>query len=111
MRVYSLLISSIILFSSCVASSQSSKDIYKLPESSAQTVETAKAGGVIAGAASGLYRITSTKTAIPLWNEGKVSSSFPNAVRNSTGSIPSEGLCVILPSYSKDRRTTSLKSV
>ena len=72
MRVYSLLISSIILFSSCVASSQSSKDIYKLPESSAQTVETAKAGGVIAGAASGLYRITSTKTAIPLWNEGKV---------------------------------------
>ncbi len=72
MRAYSLLIGFIFLFSSCVASSQSSKDIYKLPETSAQTVETVKAGGVIAGAASGLYRLTSTNTAVPLWSEGKV---------------------------------------
>ena len=72
MRAYSLLIGFTFLFSSCVASSQSSKDIYKLPETSAQTVETVKAGGVIAGAASGLYRLTSTNTAVPLWSEGKV---------------------------------------
>ncbi|WP_178843940.1 putative glycoside hydrolase [uncultured Treponema sp.] len=43
-----------------------------MPETSAQTVETVKAGGVIAGAASGLYRLTSTNTAVPLWSEGKV---------------------------------------
>ncbi len=72
MRAYSLLIGFTFLFSSCVASSQSSKDIYKMPETSAQTVETVKAGGVIAGAASGLYRLTSTNTAVPLWSEGKV---------------------------------------
>ena len=111
MRVYSLLISSIILFSSCVASSQSSKDIYKLPESSAQTVETAKAGGVIAGAASGLYRITSTKTAIPLWNEGKVWSPFPNGQQSTTGYIPLAGLYMTGSHPYRNRRTKSLRSV
>ncbi len=72
MRAYSLLIGSLFLFSSCAASSQPTKSIYKLPESQARTVETAPAGGVIAGAESGLYRLTASKTAIPLWTEGCV---------------------------------------
>ena len=72
MRAYSILLSSIILFTSCVASAQSSKSIYKLPENESATVQTATAGGVIAGADSGLYRLTATKTAIPLWTQGKV---------------------------------------
>ena len=72
MRAYSLLIGSLFLFSSCAASSQPTKSIYKLPETQARTVETAPAGGVIAGAESGLYRLTASKTAIPLWTEGCV---------------------------------------
>ena len=74
MRAYSILLSSLFFFTSCVASAQGSKSIYKLPQSQQNTtVETVHAGSVIAGANSGLYRLTSTKTAIPLWNEGKVS--------------------------------------
>ncbi len=72
MRAYSFLIGSFFLLTSCVASAQSSKPIYKLPELET-SVETAKAGGVIAGANSGLYRLSASKTAIPLWTEGKVS--------------------------------------
>lgn len=73
MRIYSFVIGSIFLLTSCAASAQSTKSIYKLPETTAPTVETALAGGVIAGSDSGLYRLTATKTAIPLWTEGKVS--------------------------------------
>jgi hypothetical protein len=73
MRVYSFVIGSIFLLTSCAASAQGAKSIYKLPESSTTTVENAGAGGVIAGADSGLYRLTVTKTAVPLWTEGKVS--------------------------------------
>lgn len=79
MRACSLLIGSVFLFTSCMASSQSSKSIYKLPENSTVTVENASAGGVIAGANSGLYRLTATKTAIPLWTEGKVSKILHSA--------------------------------
>lgn len=72
MRAYPFLIGSIFLLTSCVASSQSAKSIYKLPQTQTQTVETAAAGGVIAGASSGLYRLTASKTAVPLWTEGSV---------------------------------------
>lgn len=73
MQWYSLIIGVIFLFTSCAASSQSAKSLYKLPENAAPTVETARPGCVIAGANSGLYRLTSTKTAVPLWTEGRVS--------------------------------------
>ncbi len=72
MRAYSFLIGSIFLLTSCVASSQSTKSMYKLPDSQTPTVETANAGGVIAGAESGLYRLTASKTAVPLWTQGGV---------------------------------------
>lgn len=72
MQWYSFLIGFMFMFTSCVASPQTTKKIYELPENVETTVETAKPGSVIAGSNSGLYRLTSTKTAIPLWTEGKV---------------------------------------
>ena len=85
MRAYSFFIGSIFLFTSCVASAQSSKSIYKLPENSG-TVETASGGGIIAGSASGLYRLTASKTAVPLWTEGKVQK-----ILHTTGSSIVQG--------------------
>ena len=85
MRAYSFFIGSIFLFTSCVASAQSSKSIYKLPENSG-TVETASGGGIIAGSASGLYRLTALKTAVPLWTEGKVQK-----ILHTTGSSIVQG--------------------
>ncbi|WP_252714453.1 putative glycoside hydrolase [Treponema pectinovorum] len=72
MRIYSLLIGSLMLFSSCVASAHSPNPIYVLPETAVPDSPSVSAGGVVAGASSGLYRLTSTKTAIPLWTESKV---------------------------------------
>lgn len=75
----------VILLSSCLLPAQQSKSIYQLPatvesqgDASAQGEgETASAQpaseSMIVGAESGLYRILSTHTAIPLWTEGKVS--------------------------------------
>lgn len=72
MRIYSLLFGSLLFLSSCVASAQSPTSIYTLPETSVSSSPSLAAGGVVAGAASGLYRLTSTKTAVPLWTESKV---------------------------------------
>lgn len=90
MRVYSFLIGTLFLFTSCAASAQTTKSIYQLPEASVQTVETAKAGGVIAGASSGLYRLTATKTAIPLWTEGKVMKIIHSVPASAAGETPAE---------------------
>ena len=97
MQWYTFFIGLIFILTSCTASAQSSKSIYELPEVQETTVETAKPGNVLAGANSGLYRLTSTKTAIPLWTEGKVSKiihtySNNNLTQSDPNSLPEENL-------------------
>lgn len=89
MQWYTFFIGLIFILTSCTASAQSSKSIYELPEVQETTVETAKPGNVLAGANSGLYRLTSTKTAIPLWTEGKVSKII-HTYTNSNLTQPGE---------------------
>ncbi|MBQ0052282.1 MAG: hypothetical protein KBT11_09520 [Treponema sp.] len=63
----------IISISSCLLPAQTESDsLYKLPETVAETSEGPKSGFMLAGSESGLYKITSNRTAIPLWTSGKV---------------------------------------
>lgn len=72
-----ILFSIFVLFSlsSCIATAQTEDNsIYKLPEASYESkTETATSGFVLAGSETGLYKINASKTAIPLWQGGKVS--------------------------------------
>ena len=48
--------------------------IYKLPETSYESkTDSPSTGFILAGSESGLYKINANKTAIPLWQGGKVS--------------------------------------
>lgn len=63
----------IISISSCLAPAQTDNDsLYKLPEKPVQTYDGASSGFMLAGTESGLYKITSTRTVVPLWTSGKV---------------------------------------
>ncbi len=65
----------IISLSSCIATAQSEDNsIYKLPESSYDAKSDGPTSGfILTGNESGLYKISANKTAIPLWQGGKVS--------------------------------------
>ncbi len=67
----------IIFLSSCLLPAQQSKSIYKLPESSETvsatvTSEVESQAYILVGAESGLYKVSSSNVAFPLWTEGKV---------------------------------------
>lgn len=70
----------IISISSCLAPAQPDESIYKLPESSSSDggnsdfnkPENPENGFMLAGSDSGLYKITPSRTAVPLWTQGKV---------------------------------------
>lgn len=70
----------IISISSCLAPAQPDETIYKLPESSSSDgagsdfskTENPESGFMLAGSDSGLYKITPSRTAVPLWTQGKV---------------------------------------
>lgn len=75
---------SVMMLTSCLAPTQQPKSIYALPDIPEPVVSDldSKAEPVTApvssecmlvGTESGLYKITATRTAIPLWTEGKVS--------------------------------------
>lgn len=76
MRIlYSTMI--LIFLSSCLLPAQQSKSIYKLPDSS-ETVnatvisEADSQSYILVGAESGLYKVSASNVAFPLWTEGKV---------------------------------------
>lgn len=70
----------IISISSCLAPAQPDETIYKLPETSSSDgasgdfnkTENPESGFMLAGSDSGLYKITPSRTAVPLWTQGKV---------------------------------------
>ncbi|MBQ8678745.1 MAG: hypothetical protein IJ530_03175 [Treponema sp.] len=64
----------LISISSCLLPAQSEDNsIYRLPESSDSNAALSSSDFILAGSESGLYKITASKTAIPLWQGGKVS--------------------------------------
>ena len=90
----------ILLLVSCQASAKSTKPSYALVQTPVAPIDPATVGGLsanaendsskfmLAGAESGLYKITSVRTAIPLWTGGKVSKIIRTTERredNSTG--------------------------
>ena len=84
MRIFGSVIF-VILLSSCLLPAQQTTSIYQLPETSpaaeAASPDSAEKGQapaispefMLVGAESGLYRVSATHTAMPLWTEGKVS--------------------------------------
>ena len=87
-----------IFLVSCQASARSTKPSYALAQSSNPPVTAASIGGLsaeseadpsnfmLAGAESGLYKISSVRTAIPLWTGGKVSKIIRTSERKEDGS-------------------------
>ena len=67
----------LISLSSCIATAQTEDNsIYKLPEPSYEVKQDSASPSrayILAGSESGLYKINASKTAIPLWQGGKVS--------------------------------------
>ncbi|MBR1721702.1 MAG: hypothetical protein IJ727_04335, partial [Treponema sp.] len=67
----------LISLSSCIATAQTEDNsIYKLPEPSYEVKQDSPSlsgSFILAGSESGLYKINASKTAIPLWQGGKVS--------------------------------------
>ena len=65
----------LVSLTSCIATAQGDDNsIYKLPESGYEkNTDNAASGFMLAGSEKGLYKINASKTAIPLWREGKVS--------------------------------------
>ncbi len=62
------------LLTSCLLPAQSTNTIYKLPETESEApAEKVRQGYILAGTDSGLYKINESRTAMPLWTEGKVS--------------------------------------
>lgn len=74
MHICSFIVSLIFLFTSCVASAETTKPIYKLPlsESKSISAEDSISGGFILGSKSGLYKVSASNIAIPLWTDGAV---------------------------------------
>lgn len=81
----------VISVSSCLAPAQSDETLYKLPEAEAQVSEGPDSGFMLAGSESGLYKITSTRTAVPLWTQGKVTKILQTN-SFSAGSSSSENI-------------------
>ena len=87
----------ILLLVSCQASAKSTKPSYALVQTPAAPIDPATVGGLsptaendaskfmLAGAESGLYKITSVRTAIPLWTGGKVSKIIRTTERREDG--------------------------
>ena len=64
----------LISLTSCIATAQTEDtSIYKLPASDESGSDSSSSQFILAGSESGLYKITGSKTAIPLWSGGKVS--------------------------------------
>ncbi|MBR4598617.1 MAG: hypothetical protein IKO39_01030, partial [Treponema sp.] len=64
----------LISLTSCIATAQTEDtSIYKLPASYESGSDSSSSQFILAGSESGLYKITGSKTAIPLWSGGKVS--------------------------------------
>jgi hypothetical protein len=79
-----LMLSVLVLYTSCLLPAQSSNKLYKLPQTSSAA---AVSPSVIAGVESGLYRITSTRTAVPLWTGGKVSHMVRTELTDASGTM------------------------
>ena len=85
------------LLISCQASARSTKPSYAIVQTPTAPVTPATLGGIatapetetsvfmLAGAESGLYKVTSARTAIPLWTEGKVSKIIRTTERKEDG--------------------------
>lgn len=81
----------VISVSSCLAPAQSDETLYKLPETESQAAEGPEAGFMLAGSESGLYKITSTRTAVPLWTQGKVTKILrTSSPLSGNGAVSSE---------------------
>lgn len=78
----------LISLSSCIATAQTEDNsIYKLPEPTTEAKASVSSSSfVLAGSESGLYKINSSKTAIPLWQGGKVSKIL-RAADKTNGSV------------------------
>ncbi|MBR4321492.1 putative glycoside hydrolase [Treponema sp.] len=74
----------LISLTSCIATAQTEDNsIYKLPATTAESSAEVSSGYILAGSESGLYKINAGKTAIPLWQGGKVSKILRVEDKNS----------------------------
>ena len=74
----------LISLTSCIATAQTEDNsIYKLPATTAESSAEVPSGYILAGSESGLYKINAGKTAIPLWQGGKVSKILRVEDKNS----------------------------
>ncbi len=68
------LILSAVLFLTSFLYSQNTKPLYKLPENNSTSASAvdAESNDMLVGSDDGLFRVTSSNSAIPLWKEGRV---------------------------------------